>query len=88
MAEQWGGGGEVYCRQGPNIYGRPFWCSRNTFASEIVAPVKAAPRPSPFAPPLGAKCSSVLIVRCVVGSILHDGPIELFLIPASAPRLE
>ena len=27
------------------------------------------------------------MVLCVVGSILHGGPIELFLIPASAPRL-
>ena len=31
-----------------------------------------------------AQCSSV--VRCV-GSIVHGGPIELFLVPASAPRL-
>ena len=28
-----------------------------------------------------------LMVRWVVGSILHGGPIELFLVPASAPRL-
>ena len=28
-----------------------------------------------------------LMVRWVVKSILHGGPIELFLIPASAPRL-
>ena len=34
--------GGVYCR-GQNIYGRPYWCSRNTFASEIAAPVSAAP---------------------------------------------
>ena len=27
------------------------------------------------------------MVRWVVGSILHGGPIELFLVPASAPRL-
>ena len=27
------------------------------------------------------------MVRWVVGSILHGGPIELFVIPASAPRL-
>ena len=27
------------------------------------------------------------MVRWVVGSILHGGPIELFLIPASAPQL-
>ena len=26
-------------------------------------------------------------VRWVVGSILHGGPIETFLVPASAPRL-
>ena len=26
------------------------------------------------------------MVRWVVGSILHGGPIELFLVPASAPR--
>ena len=25
------------------------------------------------------------MVRCVVGSILHGGPIELFLVPASVP---
>ena len=37
-----------YCRPGPNIYGRPYWCSRNTFAIEIAAPVKVTPpRPSP-----------------------------------------
>ena len=47
-----------YCRPGPNIYGRPYWCSRNTFASEIATPVKvspgtAAPSPTPtFVPPL------------------------------------
>ena len=39
----------------------------------------------------GARCSSVvrafLMVRWVVGSILHGGPIELFLVPASDPRL-
>ena len=28
-----------------------------------------------------------LMVRWVVRSIFHDGPIELFLIPASAPQL-
>ena len=28
-----------------------------------------------------------LMVRWVVGSILHGGPIELILVPASAPRL-
>ena len=28
-----------------------------------------------------------LMVRWVVGSILHRGPIELFLVSASAPRL-
>ena len=27
------------------------------------------------------------MVRWVVGLILHGGPIELFLVPASAPRL-
>ena len=27
------------------------------------------------------------MVRWVVGSILHGGPTELFLVPASAPRL-
>ena len=27
------------------------------------------------------------MMRWVVGSILHGGPIELFLVPASAPRL-
>ena len=28
-----------------------------------------------------------LMVQWVVGLILHGGPIELFLVPASAPRL-
>ena len=28
-----------------------------------------------------------LMVRWVVGSILHGGPIERFLVPASVPRL-
>ena len=27
------------------------------------------------------------MVQWVVGSILHGGPIDLFLVPASAPRL-
>ena len=27
------------------------------------------------------------MVRLIVGSILHGGPIELFLVPISAPRL-
>ena len=27
------------------------------------------------------------MVRWVIGSILHGGPIELFLVPSSAPRL-
>ena len=35
----------------------------------------------------GPKERDVAMVRWVVGSILHGGPIELFLIPASAPRL-
>ena len=39
----------------------------------------------------GARCSSVVrafvMVRWVVVSILHGGPIDLFLVPASAPRL-
>ena len=38
---------------------------------------------------LGARCNSVLersvIVRWVVGSILHRGPIELFLVTTSDP---
>ena len=29
----------------------------------------------------------ICLVRWVVGSILHGGPIELFLVPATAPRL-
>ena len=29
----------------------------------------------------------LLMVRWVIGSIFHGGPIELFLIPASAPQL-
>ena len=39
----------------------------------------------------GARCSSVvegsLVVRWVVRSILHGGPIQLFLVPSNAPRL-
>ena len=35
---------------------------------------------------MGARCSSVVRVFAH-GSILHGGPIELFLIPASAPQL-
>ena len=35
--------------------------------------------------PVGARCSSV--VRWVVGPILHGRPIELFIVPASDPRL-
>ena len=30
----------------------------------------------------------LVMVRRVVGSIPHDGPIELFLVSASAPRLD
>ena len=44
-----------YCRPGPNIYRRPYWCSRNTFANEIAAHVKVPPSPPPpthFASPL------------------------------------
>ena len=42
-SHQWRSKG--YCRPGPNIYiyGRPYWYSRNTFASEIAAPVKVRP---------------------------------------------
>ena len=40
---------------------------------------------------VGARCSSVVRAfdhgAMVVGSILHGGPIELFLVLASAPRL-
>ena len=39
----------------------------------------------------GARCSSVvrvlLMVRWVVGSILHGGPTELFLVSTIAPQL-
>ena len=39
----------------------------------------------------GARCSSVverpLMMRWVVGSILHGGSIDLFLVPPSVPRL-
>ena len=34
------------------IDGRPYWCSRNTFARDIAAPVKVSPPSPPFAPPL------------------------------------
>ena len=40
---------------------------------------------------MGARCSSVVraFAYCAMGhrSILHGGPIELFLVQASAPRL-
>ena len=32
-----------YCRRGPNIYGRPYWCIINTVASEIAAYLKVPP---------------------------------------------
>ena len=39
----------------------------------------------------GARCSSVVralaMLRWFVRSIFHGGPIELFLVPASAPQL-
>ena len=38
-------------------------------------------------PRQGARCNSVVRAFARVGSILHGGPIELFLVPASAPRL-
>ena len=46
-----------YCRPGPNIYGRPYWCSRNTFAARNCRPCKgrtpsAPPPPAHVAPPL------------------------------------
>ena len=53
-----------FCRPGPNrpIYGRPYWCSRNTFAIRNCPP---PPRPSPFAPPL---CLCVIIVVVVTNT--------------------
>ena len=48
-SRQWRSRG--YCRPGPNIYGRPYWCSRNTYASAIAAPVKV-PAAAPYAPPI------------------------------------
>ena len=47
-----GAGGGEYCHPGPNIYGRPYWCSRNTFAREIAAP---------SSPPLLRHCISIYI---------------------------
>ena len=32
-------------------------------------------------------CGRASVVRCVIRSIPHDGPIELYLRPASAPQL-
>ena len=31
--------------------------------------------------------NSYILMRWVIGSILHGGPIELFVVPVSAPRL-
>ena len=41
--QQWRSRG--YFHPGSNIYGRPYWCSRNTFASEIAAPSPTPPYP-------------------------------------------
>ena len=49
-----------YCRPRTNIYGRPYWCSRNTFQLEIYVPIKASP--------LGSS-SLVMLVLVVVVSI-------------------
>ena len=39
----------------------------------------------------GERCNSMvecpLMLLCVTGSIPHSGPIEIFLVPTSAPRL-
>ena len=35
----------------------------------------------------GKRKTYIHLLLSVVGSILHGGPIELFLVPASAPRL-
>ena len=54
LCKQWWSRG--YCHPGPNIYGHPYWCSRNTFAAQTCPP------PPPFAPPL---CVSVCVWVCV-----------------------
>ena len=38
------GGAGGYCRPGRNIYGRPYWCSRNTFAARNCRPCTGAAR--------------------------------------------
>ena len=36
---------------------------------------------------MGGRRVELLLARWVVGSIVHDGPVELFLFSVSAPRL-
>ena len=43
--------GQIYIYIYIYIYRRPYWCSRNTFASEMVPPPRPPP-PPPFATPL------------------------------------
>ena len=81
VLRQWRSKGGI-TRPGPNIYGRPYWCSRNIFASEIATPVKDALITDCF-DDLGAGRSSEversLMVRWVVGSILHGvDPLSYF----------
>ena len=49
-----------YCCPGPNIYiyGRPYWCSRNTFASEVYPPPPPY-RCRPLVSPLLCHCNYV-----------------------------
>ena len=53
-AQHSGGVGGI-CRPEPNIYWRPYWCSRNALANEIAAPEKVPPGAafsSPSPPPM------------------------------------
>ena len=67
------GGAWVYCRPGPNIYERPYWCSRNTFVSEIATTHPPPPPPPPLAPPLvknpttKTNITSITSTICVCG---------------------
>ena len=62
-----------YGRPGPNTYGRPYWCSRNTFESEIAAIVKVPPAPllrhwmpsSHYVPQMRDICITSLIWKVV-----------------------
>ena len=86
-----------YIEMANNLVGRPIWeaegwrcgvgvCVTVTRSGNVKYAIHVF-----FYKKKGARCSSViersLLVRWVIGSILHGGPIELFLVPASALRL-